>query len=1133
MYYDIYNLNCYPFYKQIAESTRDGKSVAVFGVQSAEKSFVAANLTEFCLYVAGDYVEAQEITRRINAFTKKPFAFFPSRQEVLLYKKESAKSRLNRLDVLRAATMGEIGGIVTTPDALGQLLPFAQDFKSKIFSVSAGDVMDLTVFTDRLVDCGFIKVSQIEGVGQFTVRGDIVDVFLPQYDAPVRFDFFDDVVEDVKLVDAATLVSQKKLQKADIFCIKTIYNPSDAVAKAREESKRQKLNADATSRLDAILSALETDGDNEWLAPFSPSSLLCDFLPPTATILWDEPKVASDKLNRTYDGFLQRFANLLSKGEILPTHFDCMYDSANLLRKYQSFCGVALQTLPYGGTFFTPQSVINLKSSALFNYKFNLRQLADDVKKWQIGGYCVCVFAADQAQAQALNKQLEDSDLSLPIKKEPTYVCGAAFIAVGEAERGFISHSNKVVFVGLSDVYNKNPAKKLSVKREKVFLDLKAGDYAVHQVHGIGLCEGIVTRSGNFGTKDYIKLLYRDGDAVYVPVENTDMLSRYCGSDVTPRLSRLGGAEFEKVKAKVKTQIKAMAIDLVRLYASRQHKRGFRYKIDEYLNREFDAGFGYCETPDQLKCEEEIDADLTSDKIMDRLLVGDVGFGKTEVAMRTAFKVVANNKQAAFLAPTTILSEQHFNSLQKRCVPFNIKVECLNRFRNAAQQKKILTDLKSGKIDIIVGTHRLLGKDVKFKDLGFLILDEEQRFGVEDKEKIKVIKNNVDVLSMSATPIPRTLYMALSGMKDISVISTPPKERLPVETFVAQESPTLIRDAILREKDRQGQVFLVYNRVDGIEFFVEKIRALVPEVTVTYAHGQMEETLLESNVVGFAEGRYDVLISTTIIENGIDMPNSNTLIVVDSDKLGLSQLYQLRGRVGRSDKAAYAYFLYKGDKLLSDTALKRLSGIVEYTDLGSGFKIAMKDLEIRGAGNVLGREQHGHLVKVGYDMYVKLLNEAIDEIKGKKTDISFETEMEVAANAYVPSEYVPTKERMALYGRIAEVSCDKDADDLTAELTDVYGAPPQETLLLIKIALLKSLANKAGFDKVSVTADGAKLYFYNAEYMRRAQVFDAISAYKDLCKIDTSRKICLVFGFKGGDLEQNLASIKKFVSLLI
>ena len=370
-------------------------------------------------------------------------------------------------------------------------------------------------------------------------------------------------------------------------------------------------------------------------------------------------------------------------------------------------------------------------------------------------------------------------------------------------------------------------------------------------------------------------------------------------------------------------------------------------------------------------------------------------------------------------------------------------------------------------------------------------------------------------------------------MKDISVISTPPKERIPVETFVAQESPTLIRDAILREKDRQGQVFLVYNRVDGIEFFVEKIRALVPEVTVTYAHGQMEETLLESNVVGFAEGRYDVLISTTIIENGIDMPNSNTLIVVDSDKLGLSQLYQLRGRVGRSDKAAYAYFLYKEDKLLSDTALKRLSGIVEYTDLGSGFKIAMKDLEIRGAGNVLGREQHGHLVKVGYDMYVKLLNEAIDEIKGKKTDISFETEMEVAANAYVPSEYVPTKERMALYGRIAEVSCDKDADDLMAELTDVYGAPPRETLLLIKIALLKSLANKAGFDKVSVTADGAKLYFYNAEYMRRAQVFDAISAYKDVCKIDTSRKICLVFGFKGGDLEQNLASIKKFVSLLI
>lgn len=1131
MYCDIFNLESKQAYNEILNNTRRKKFSAVFGVQSAEKVFISANLEKFTIFVTSDYIEAQRIARELSVYSQKPFEFLPPRQEILLFKTEGQKARLERFVALYKIITQQVSGIVTTPEGLSQLLPDAKRFSRSIFRLKKDCVMSLSDFCRKLSENGFVKRPVLESIGQFTVRGDIVDVFLPQYPSPVRFDFFDDLIDDIRLVDKETFRSVEKIEQVEIFAIKDIFNPNEALAHARAESYKQKLTANATSRMESLFSALETETDNPWLYPFTKTSRLVEYLPADSLIVWDEPQLIQQKLQRTFDGYKDRFSFLLANGEILPSHFAQLCHPDNCRQIYTEINQISLQTLSYGCNFFRPQVITNLKSSAVLNYKLDVSRLVGDVKLWQQNGYKVAIFVEDYEQGEALQKQLDNLGILLALVKKPPKTIEKSTIIPVPVARGFVSHSNGFVFVGCDDLFKRAVSRKIKQKKEKVFLDLQAGDYAVHELHGIGLCDGIVTLTGSFGTKDFIKLLYRDGGEVYVPVEHTDRLSRYSGSDVRPRLSKIGGAEFEKVKAKVKAQIKEMAIDLVKLYAERKNSRGFSYQIDDYLTQEFEAGFGFTETTDQLRCGEEIDADLKSKKIMDRLLVGDVGFGKTEVALRTAFKVVSNGKQVAFLAPTTILAEQHLETFLKRCKPFNIKVECLNRFRTPQQQKSIIQRLAEGNVDIVVGTHRVLSKDVHFKDLGLLVLDEEQRFGVEDKEKIKVLKKNVDVLSMSATPIPRTLYMALSGMKDISVISTPPKERVAVESFVVQESDALIRDTIMREKDRNGQVFVLFNRVEGIEFFVERLRNIVPEVKIVFAHGQMREDILENNIFAFSQGEYDVLVCTTIIENGIDIPNANTILIMDADKMGLSQLYQLRGRVGRSDKSAYAYFLYKEGKVLSQDALKRLSGIMEYSDLGSGFKIAMKDLEIRGAGNVLGREQHGHMLKVGYDMYVKLLNEVMGEIEGVNKTKAFETNVTMPVNAFVPDEYVPQRERMSLYQRIADIRTEADQALLLEELKDIYGEPPKETVCLTEISLIKSLCNNVGFNDVTIDENHAELCFYNKEYLYKEGLFVAMEQYKSSCKLDMTRKLAVVFNFSGGDVMKNIQTIKKFVLL--
>ncbi len=668
--------------------------------------------------------------------------------------------------------------------------------------------------------------------------------------------------------------------------------------------------------------------------------------------------------------------------------------------------------------------------------------------------------------------------------------------------------------------------RRIRKKRGDLFVAPEIGDYAVHESYGVGKITGTKKIETTDGTKEYVALSYRDGDTLYVPVEQMDVLSKYMGED-NPSLSKIGGGEFERVKARVRAALKKMAFDLKQLYAERQERRGYVFPEYREEMEEFESAFPHEETPDQLSSIEEIKADMCSDKVMDRLLCGDVGFGKTEVALRAAYLCILAGRQAALMCPSTVLSEQHFRTATERMKDFGVRIASLNRFRSEREQSKILSELANGHIDLVIGTHRLLSSDVKFHDLGLLVLDEEQRFGVEHKEKIKNYKRDVDCLTMTATPIPRTLHLSLSGIRDISTIQTPPSRRLPVQTYVAEETETLLRDACIREIARGGQIFVLYNRVESIHTFASRIKAIVPEASVTVAHGRMEKNALEKNVFGFYRGEYNLLVTTTIIENGIDLPNANTLVVIDSDRLGISQLYQLRGRVGRGTRLAHAYFTYKPERVMTETAAERLKAIMQFTELGSGFKIAMRDLEIRGAGNVLGAEQHGHMDKVGYELYAKILKEELTGVRQETVDL------DVKATAFIPESYIESGAgRMDCYKQIAEIRTQEDYKRVCNSMEEQYGAMPPETLNLLIIAMLKSYAAQFSVKKISVGRQGGALEFFDLKSLGDQRIAAAIDKYSGKVKLDMTSAPILRFAplETGGKTMVRMTKFLKFAA---
>ena len=1099
MYYFFDRVNNNQAYRNLLADTRDKNCIAAFGVQPNEKPFIASNVNGFSLYVTSDYVEAQRVLRTIQAISSGNVVYLPAKEDVLLYKTSSKNAVYSRNYALHQILTGaEVA--VTTVESLMQYLPGRDKFFADCFTLKVGVCYDTGLLVKKLVDTGYRRVEGISSEGEFVMRGDILDVSMP-FGKRFRVDFFDDEVEQIRAVEEDGS-SAEKVDKIEIY---PLYDTTGLAQSKLQEIERyvsmqkfkQKLPPNAHARLSEILSSLSVNAgggtvDSSWLTPFIQSSTLRDYLPIDAVVFWDEPKQLKQRVEFLYKEHGERVVNLTKAGEVLPVHFNALVDKDFVFSVDNA--QIVLQTLPYQSDFRI-EAIHNFKTGAVSNYAASAETLATDIKNWLRLGYETVLFAGVDGVEQTREKLNSLGVYAVANDKLAPNSADALILPIG-IDKGFVSHTNKLAVVGTRDLGRGIDRNHLKKSRKQAFLSVEKGDYVVHDVHGIGLCEGIQKiTTPNGGDKDYIVVLYKNGDRLYVPVDATNQLTRYSGGE-NPTLSKLGGEDFAKVKSKVKSGIREMSIDLLKLYAEREKARGFRYRVDEYLNEEFEQYFPFKATEDQLRCQAEIFKDLTSERIMDRVLVGDVGYGKTEVAMRAAFTVVSNGYQVAVLAPTTILTEQHFKVFAERMAHFDIRVACLNRFRSGEEQKRILKAVADGDVDIIVGTHRLLSKDVKFNKLGLLVLDEEQRFGVEHKEKIKALKTNVDVLTMSATPIPRTLHMALSGIRDISTITTPPVERIAVETFVVEESDALLTDVITRELARGGQVFCVYNKVQSIDAFARNLSELLPNAKITVAHGQMDEVALEDAVMTFSDGKSDILVCTTIIENGIDIPNVNTLIVVDADKLGLSQLYQLRGRVGRSNRLAYAYFTYRKDKILSDVAYKRLSSITEYSELGSGFKIAMKDLEIRGAGNLLGREQHGHMMKVGYDMYARLLKETVAELKGEKPPEKLNTEVEIDIEAYAPESYIPLQaDRMNFYRSLADCQSLEEIEQLKHQIVEIYGALPKSVDNLFAVAVLKTLANNAGVVKVTVRPAHGELIFAGKQQMMRKAVFDALLAF--------------------------------------
>lgn len=1114
--------------KEFTDSVRRGLPSAVFGVGNSFKAFLAANIDAPVLYVAKDAVSAADSAELISQFSGKKAVFIPSKDEILVSARAYSKAlTYARIKALYEAQTADF--IVTTADALMQTAPKRIDS----VVIRKDDAITPESVVNRLVRFGYRRVEKTESEATFSVRGDVLDVFPINAETPVRIDFFGDTVESIKKFDPETRASLGFIKEIVIlqtfefliteeeFELASSIMKNEIHAAGKEAAVNLRLLADD-------LTVARENNDQDLLSVLSPLSqtlgdLFC-LLPPDAVVILDEAKRIKEIADLSEREFTERFNSLEKTGEVFSFAKKNLCGVDELTEKLKKYRLAALQTLSTAIPFFNPLKIINPQAGGVSNYRLDFKEIFTDVNNWLYGGYKVLLATGDSRRAETLCNDLSGRGIASSVDKRGELK--GVSITSEKLSAGFVFHEEKIAVVGSGNLFSKPvSARKIKIKKKGFFTAPEKGDYCVHETHGIGRVLGNKKISTSEGTKDYISVEYSGGDVLYIPVEQMDILTRYLGGEKKPRLSKIGGADFEKIKKAVKESIKKMSFDLKSLYNERESASGFPFVCDEELEKAFAAAFPYDETPDQAACDEDIKQDMTSGRVMDRLVCGDVGFGKTEVAMRAVFRAVANGKQAAMLAPTTILTEQHYNTAVERFKGFGVKIEVLNRFKTAGQQRKIIEGLKDGSVDFVIGTHRLLGKDIAFKALGLLVLDEEQRFGVEHKEKIKLLKKNVDALTLTATPIPRTLHMSLSGIRSISVINTPPKKRLPVQTYVTEESDSLIKDAVLREANRGGQSFILYNRVESIFTFASRLKALLPELTFTVVHGRMDERVMEKNVMDFYAGKSNVLVSTTIIENGIDLPKANTLIVIDADKLGLSTLYQLKGRVGRSDRLAYAYFTFKREKILSQTAFDRLNAIIEFTEMGSGIKIAMRDLEIRGAGNILGAEQHGHMDKIGYELYSKLLRE---ELSGKEERIP---ELDIRVTAFIPEDYIESEtSRMDAYKEIAELNSERAARAFATETESVYGALPEEMKNLIAISLVKLAAMKAGVTEIVVKKGETSLSFENFNAFANEKLVRATEKYADECKISMSTVPKLEFAAKGRTNEQMLKLLREFLS---
>ncbi|WP_249872210.1 transcription-repair coupling factor [Oceanobacillus saliphilus] len=1070
----------------------------IAGISGSARSMLVSVINQSIkrpvLLVTHQLVQAQQLYDDLSEFMGDNHVYLYPVNELIASEISisSPELRAQRIEALTEWSQKKSGILIAPVAALKRILPPQNYWSNYQLRFTNGEEIAIDSYLSSLIDMGYERASMVTTPGEFSQRGGIIDIYPITEEHPIRIELFDEEIDSIRYFDAETQRSLDKVNEVIIgpatellLTNEDIITASEKLEEALSITLKKMKASDAKEKLMEVMERdisrfknLERFQEMYKYIGFlysKPASLL-DYLATDGLIILDEMGRIQETATNLDTEEAEWYSSLLESGQMVRnSRFSLDWNTVlQTMRQQRIYMSVFLRHIPNT----QPQNIINLSTRVMQEFHGQMHLFKNELKRWEKGDFSVVILAPNENRAEKIHSILADYDIDATIAKTLTLPVETPTIAIGNSTNGIEFPMHKLAVITENELFKKRSKRKRkqqkisNAERIKSYQELKIGDYVVHANHGVGKYVGIETLEVNDLHKDYMLIKYSGDDKLFVPIDQIDLVQKFVGAEgKEPKLYKLGGSEWTKVKRKVQSSVEDIADDLIKLYAEREARKGFAFSEDTEMQREFEASFHYQETEDQLRCIEEIKQDMERERPMDRLLCGDVGYGKTEVAIRAAFKAVADGKQVALLVPTTILAQQHFETIRERFQDHAINIGLLSRFRTRKQQTDTLNGLRKGTVDIVIGTHRLLSKDVEYRDLGLLIVDEEQRFGVKHKEKIKQLKTNVDVLTLTATPIPRTLHMSMLGVRDLSVIETPPENRFPIQTYVMEYNPIFIREAIEREMARGGQVFFLYNRVENIDKVARDLGMLVDNARIAVAHGQMNETELENVIFGFLEGEFDVLVSTTIIETGVDIPNVNTLIVNNADRMGLSQLYQLRGRVGRSNRVAYAYFTYQKDKVLTEVAEKRLQAIKEFTELGSGFKIAMRDLSIRGAGNLLGSQQHGFIDSVGFDMYSQMLKDAIDARRAGKDleEITpFEPELALNLDAYIPDEYIKDeKQKIDIYKQFQGMTLKEDIEELKDELIDRFGEYPKEVDNLFTVSSLKMHAKKERVESIT------------------------------------------------------------------
>ena len=1150
--------------KQIERTLSDGaKNLQVFGLPLGISYEYAAALSGSrpLVVVVPDERQGRTVAAQLAERTGKAALFYPA-ADLLVYRTlahshETLQERIRARFLLAEKELDVL--VVTMQSLLERSVP-KEVLLASAFILKPGDIEEPNTLIARLGEIGYEQCELVESPGQFSHRGGLIDVFSLAYDHPVRIEFFDVEVEGLRMFDIETQKSIEKMDRCRILPakellldtpsrergIKNLRNVLEEMlsrfSALEDEEARQRFKEDTLEDIER----LSQDAQSEGLERYT--SYFYTHLSDVQAYFEKPPVLISENLNRLlssyqedYDVLLATYEDAYSKGKVLPGFLDSRHSPQAFSRMLGEGVSVHFSPLPVVQGPNHADRILELEGRSAGSYLGKTPLLLEDLSRW-VRKYAVLLFVENERRRDMLVKELQEAHLPYVLGPGAQSAVENAKIYVLEEslEKGAELLEDGLILLGEAEIFSSVKEKKKKKSRPKTsiraFTEVNVGDFVVHDQHGVGQYLGITTIETGGHEKDYLEIQYAKEDRLFIPVEQLDILEKYVGAEgYHPRLSRLGTRDWENVKKKVRQAVREIAIDLLALYAKRSMSIGYAYEPDTVWQKEFEERFPYRETKDQLRAIEETKEDMESLRPMDRIIIGDVGYGKTEVALRAAFKAVNNSKQVALLVPTTVLSNQHYKTFEKRFADWPVNIAVLNRFVGTKEKKEILKKLRNKEVDILIGTHRLLSKDVVFADLGLVIVDEEQKFGVAHKERLKEMRQEVDFLTLSATPIPRTLHMSLSGARDMSIIETPPDERHPVQTYVLEYNDQLVQNAIRKELARNGQVYFIHNKVAQLSAWQRRLEALVPEANIVSAHGQMDKRHLEEAMMRFVDGEADVLLCTTIVESGIDIANVNTLIVNDADHMGLSQIYQLKGRVGRSARVAHAYFMYRKDKVLSEEAEKRLKAIREFTEFGAGFKIAMRDLEIRGAGNILGAEQHGHMLSVGFEMYRRLLEEEVSKLRGERPEEVVkekEVKVELDVDAHIKASYIdnPTF-KMDLYSRILKAQTRKELDDIHGEMQDRFGPVPQETENLIDIARIRKAGRQMGLMRVASNQDMVELYFdgnpFAAETLLRPG-----SVFKRDLLIQPGEELLLRLRKKGVPDDEMLGQILTLLRLL-